>query len=467
MLTVFIHQIHDNLRSQRFQISLGILLLFFVGNGVIYSMKIQRMDTQFARVATFDEDRYKNAETVSDAADNWLIIRSRDVGIEYIAEAGSFWFQYARFVNAGSGTNMWPRSSRTTNAWMRHFEVLDWCVIVRYVLSFLCIVLSYNAISGELESGSLRLALAGPVPRAHYLLGKYLGHLVTLAVAAATGILLSLAILALNGVLEMNARTAASTVLFFAAMLLYLSVFLLIGLGVSAWVKNSATSLVLLLTTWTCLVVVVPQSSYLVAMLTTEPIGPYQDRVDAVRNDFFSAMEREGLQPRPVELARSDDYALEKRYAARLREMGEETDRLQADVIAKRIGQFEVAQRVNLLSPGFAFQYSVEALLGTGVDRYRSFDTQAWRYRDDLRDFLRTRDAADPESPHILFLKGFMSQRPLEPNDVPRFQEQPLSWSASLAAAVGPITILLLETVLALIFAVRVFNRADLTGHAT
>ncbi|MBT6628143.1 MAG: hypothetical protein HOB49_14080, partial [Gemmatimonadetes bacterium] len=149
MFTVFIHQLHDNLRSQRFQVSLGILLLFFVANGVIYSMKMQRMTTQFARSATFDEDRYDRAETLSDAVDNELIIRTGDVGVEYIAEAGSFWFEYGRYVNAASGTTLWPRSSRTTNAWMRHFEVLDWCVIARYVLSFLCIVLSYNAISGE------------------------------------------------------------------------------------------------------------------------------------------------------------------------------------------------------------------------------------------------------------------------------------------------------------------------------
>ncbi|MBT4608886.1 MAG: ABC transporter permease subunit [Gemmatimonadetes bacterium] len=465
MLTVFIHQLHDNLRSQRFQVSLGILLLFFVANGVIYSMKMQRMTTQFARSATFDEDRYDRAETLSDAVDNELIIRTGDVGVEYIAEAGSFWFEYGRYVNAASGTTLWPRSSRTTNAWMRHFEVLDWCVIARYVLSFLCIVLSYNAISGELESGSLRLALSGPLSRTRYLLGKYLGHLVTLAVAAAIGTLLSLTVMVVHGVLEMNAAVAANVLLFFIAMLLYVSVFLLLGLGVSAWSRNSATSLVLLLTTWTCLIVVVPQSSYLIAMMTTDPVGPYQDRVNDVMDEVRAGLRQQGLEPRPIELARVDDYAIERRYAARLRELGTEVDRLQRNVQSRRIEQYETARRVNLLSPGFAFQYSVETLLGTGIDRYRSFDTQAWRYRDDLREFLRARDAADPDSPHILFLEGFMSQRPLDSDDVPRFKERPLSFAAALTAGVVPITILLLETVLALLFALRMFNRAELTGQ--
>ena len=70
-----------------------------------------------------------------------------------------------------------------------------------------------------------------------------------------------------------------------------------------------------------------------------------------------------------------------------------------------------------------------------------------------------------PDSPHILFLEGFMSQRPLDSDDVPRFKERPLSFAAALTAGVVPITILLLETVLALLFALRMFNRAELTGQ--
>ena len=91
---------------------------------------------------------------------------------------------------------------------------------------------------------------------------------------------------------------------------------------------------------------------------------------------------------------------------------------------------------MSLLSPGFAFQYTVEAFLGTGVMRYEHFLDQAWRYRDALRDFLRSKDASDPDSPHMLFLPDYMSEKPLNHTHIPRFKEAPLSLSEGAVAGV-------------------------------
>ncbi|HCV23873.1 MAG TPA: hypothetical protein DGN59_10455, partial [Candidatus Latescibacteria bacterium] len=55
-------------------------------------------------------------------------------------------------------------------------------------------------------------------------------------------------------------------------------------------------------------------------------------------------------------------------------------------------------------APGYAFQYSMEALLGTGVARHQDFFRQAMRYRETLRQFVRARDAQDSDSPHGTFL---------------------------------------------------------------
>jgi hypothetical protein len=119
---------------------------------------------------------------------------------------------------------------------------------------------------------------------------------------------------------------------------------------------------------------------------------------------------------------------------------------------------------VNLASPGFAFQYSVEALLGTGIHRFRSFLTQASQYRGALREFLRGRDAADADSPHVLFVPEFMSDEPLDHMDIPRFRLQPLTFGESLAVATVPVTILALEAALAFFFALQALNRTDLTS---
>jgi len=228
--------------------------------------------------------------------------------------------------------------------------------------------------------------------------------------------------------------------------------------------RNSATSLVVLVMTWTVLVVVIPQTSYLIATRVVESVGLYWERLEDYKKDYRASLEREGVAPRQPELARTDNYDLEKRYASRMRDMEGELDRMTREVDRQNIRQFEVARGVNLLSPGFAYQYAVESLLGSGIYRYRNFLDQAYQYRTALREFIRGRDAADADSPHVLYLADFMSDKPIDPDDIPRFKEEPLPFADGLAGASVPITILMLEAAIAFFFALRAFNRAELSG---
>ena len=464
MIVVFLHQLHDNLRSLRFQTSLIVLLLFFVGNGIVYTYKMGRALKETVQAEQSDESRYEGVETLRQAVDSHFKIRAPLTGTEFIVEAGSDWFPYGMIVSVASGRTTDLSSARTSNYWMREFEVLDWTVIVRYLLSFLCIVLSYNAISGELEGGTLRLALANSLSRAQFLIGKFLAHLVILVVALVLGSLVSLAILALNQVLELNWFVARCYLFFLGGAVVYIALFLLLGIGVSTVARNSATALVVLVMTWTVLVVVIPQTSYLIATRVVESVGLYWERLEDYENDYRASLEREGVAPRQPELARTDNYDLEKHYASRMRDMEGELDRMTREVDRQNIRQFEVARGVNLLSPGFAYQYAVESLLGSGIYRYRNFLDQAYQYRTALREFIRGRDAADADSPHVLYLADFMSDKPIDPDDIPRFKEEPLPFADGLAGASVPITILMLEAAIAFFFALRAFNRTELSG---
>lgn len=80
--------------------------------------------------------------------------------------------------------------------------------------------------------------------------------------------------------------------------------------------------------------------------------------------------------------------------------------------------------------------------------------------------YLRERDAADGESPHVLFLPAFMSQEPLDGDHIPPFVERPLSPADALAFGVVPLVVLLAETLAAFLFALWAVNRADVTGYA-
>jgi hypothetical protein len=118
------------------------------------------------------------------------------------------------------------------------------------------------------------------------------------------------------------------------------------------------------------------------------------------------------------------------------------------------------------LSPAFAFQYSVEAILGTGLAKRQAFLEQALDYRESLRHFVREQDAMDPDSPHELYLRNYLSKKPLVDGQLPRFVERPLSPADGLTFSVIPLVVLLLEAGAAFFFAVWAVSRADVTGYA-
>jgi len=120
--------------------------------------------------------------------------------------------------------------------------------------------------------------------------------------------------------------------------------------------------------------------------------------------------------------------------------------------------------RYDLLSPDFAFQYSVEAFLGAGLQQVENFGQQGMQYREQLRQFLRGRDADDPDSPHILFLRQFMSSKKLEASHIPRFEPEPIRFADRAGNAVVPLVVLVLEATLAFFFALWAINRAELAG---
>ncbi|MFH1572185.1 MAG: hypothetical protein ABIL09_29615, partial [Gemmatimonadota bacterium] len=87
-----------------------------------------------------------------------------------------------------------------------------------------------------------------------------------------------------------------------------------------------------------------------------------------------------------------------------------------------------------------------------------------WRYRDHLRAFLRERDAADPDSPHIPLLEEYTSRATLDPAEIPRLRQRDLPLADSLAAGTGPLAVLILETGLALLLAIVAFQRRDVAS---
>ena len=72
------------------------------------------------------------------------------------------------------------------------FQTIDWVFILKTLFSLFAILITFDTISGEKERGTLSLMCSNSVSKASIVIGKYLGALITVAVPAAAGILISL-----------------------------------------------------------------------------------------------------------------------------------------------------------------------------------------------------------------------------------------------------------------------------------
>ena len=64
-----------------------------------------------------------------------------------------------------------------SNPLMHAFPVFDLATISALLLSLVALFFAYDSVSGERQAGTLSLLFSNPVPRAHLLLGKWLGGL--------------------------------------------------------------------------------------------------------------------------------------------------------------------------------------------------------------------------------------------------------------------------------------------------
>ena len=66
----------------------------------------------------------------------------------------------------------------------------DLLFLTRILLSLLAVLFAFDAVCGEREEGTLKQALAGPVPRHLWLLGKWIGGMLTLSTGFVVAVLM-------------------------------------------------------------------------------------------------------------------------------------------------------------------------------------------------------------------------------------------------------------------------------------
>ncbi|MEN6559668.1 MAG: ABC transporter permease subunit [Acidobacteriota bacterium] len=287
-------------------------------------------------------------------------------------------------VNIASDPNL-VDSKYSSNPVFAVFGALDLMFIVKIVLSLFAILFTYDAIVGEKEKGTLKLALSNDLPRDRLILGKAIGGYISLLLPLLIPLLLSLLFLIIMPDISLGGQDWARLLLIFLMFFLYLSVFFSLGLFVSARTSRSSTSFLVLLFAWVVIVMVIPKAAVITAA-QVRPI-PSVHEITAKKDAFLQQIQVEGqkgardwVTKNQAEAAK-DPKAWQEKFRQFIQDYQQELTTkidqnnaaLERDYQQKKKVQQDLAVNLSRISPASALTFGSMTLARTGVDEYDRF----------------------------------------------------------------------------------------------
>ncbi len=268
------------------------------------------------------------------------------------------------------------------------FASIDFLFVVRVVLSLLAIFISYDAISGEYERGTLKLTLSRPVPRSSIILGKLISGIVCLFIPLIMSFIISILIVQLIGGVDFTGEDWVRVSLIFGTTTLCVLSFYMMGMVVSSRTCQAATSLLILLIIWLVSVFLIP-GIVTAAMDRYRLMAPNPSKdISAMRVDFS---QRRYAVPPPDYMSDMEAYA---KWRTKWGELEDEVNRsvwsLQRQYLNKLYFQADLVRWICRISPSESCTYAAEAMARTDVAAYRNFMSFARAYSEKHREFAKS-----------------------------------------------------------------------------
>jgi ABC-type transport system involved in multi-copper enzyme maturation permease subunit len=361
---------------------------------------------------------------------------------------------------------------------------LDFLFVTQVVVGILTILLTFDAVVGERERGTLRSILAAPVPRRAIIVGKFVGVMVTVVPAMALGAGLAFIVATINGVDLVSDLGLLRALLTFVGATAYVALLAALGLLVSTVAESAKTALVVSVGLWTILLFVAPRIATLIATAVVPVESAELTRLRRSAIDVSLQRERQqrladawsvstGSAPLPEGQFPTE---LRKAYAATAvpveRELFRKRRSLQHSILDEqnrhRQRQLGVFTAMSRLSPASLLEQAMTGIAGTSMKTMearaeqvelhqrhleatvfdRVFGTQVF----DARTKLMISWLPDPSNPE---------DRSPAISAVPQLTVRDASWREIVSDATLPLALFLMEAIGLLCGAVFSFQRYD------
>ena len=464
MRTIFIREIHDLMTSTIFMTLLAASVVLGATNGVLFSSRYQQ------KLAAYNS--YVNSGANRPSAVACSVYREPNPYL-FLAEGGDRARPNGIIIKPGGVFDAMPSGIR--NHRMPDTSDLDWAFIIKLVGSIYVILLGFRQLSGERESGTLKLVLSNSIGRGSLLAAKYLAVMSASVIPLVIGILFSLIILGVAGVPVLSLAGMSSVALMMIISFAYLSIFAALSLLVSSLFRDSSVVLLVLLIIWVCGSIAVPNTAGILADKFTTV--PREYKTASAVNLLINSRLHEGTNDLRRRAERNE-FASE----AELKRANDEIcNNLQNDLIALD-NEFENAMRhrrnmartLASISPAALFEYSLQNLVMSGArgeesflrrvrefsriyDRYiaektgKLISTSNWSFSYDL----------NFQGRNIMMRSPYPEEYDGDMSDFPQFVETGVSPLRSTGAVLGNLTVLILWNLGMAFGAFFAFSHAD------
>ncbi|HXV87287.1 MAG TPA: ABC transporter permease subunit [Gemmatimonadales bacterium] len=283
---------------------------------------------------------------------------------------------------------------------------LDLSVVTRVFLSLFVLLLTYDAVAGEKERGTLKAVLANPVPRAQLLMGKTVGLFSVFLAAAAIPAIIGALIMTLGFGIELSGGDWARLAAMGVVGVLYLLALFSTGLFVSTVTTRSSVAFLVLLLILVGFVEVIPKASPMLARqfrpaasfaeLQSERDRLLRENQQAMMRSFQGAFGLLAAAPpddegaRAVLQARIDSTIARARDSLQ-RELREQTARLEEGYRNRQEAMTGLALAFSRASPAAAMSHATEVLAGTDFDLHKRWRDELVAYRGALEEWLKAK----------------------------------------------------------------------------
>ena len=385
----------DVVRDGRFRwcaALVGALLLVSLGHGWVQSRRSQA-ELAAAQAVARDHWESQGEKNPHSAAHYGIYAFKPRLALSFVDEG----------VDPYTGTSVWLEAHRQNDFFLRPAQdataaqrigALTAAQVLQHLVPLLIILLTFGALAGEREQGTLRQLLATGVGRLDLAAGKALG------VAGALALLLVPAAVAGAAALVIaSPGPAASAVVRGAVLagiyLVYFAVFVGLSLAVSARVRSARNALVVLLAVWVVNGLVAPR----VAVDLSKWIHPTPSALEFARTLQDEMAAGAGGIERPDRAALTErllaEHGVERAEDLPVNEVGvylQESEEFGNRIFDRNYGAlWDTFERQGLVhealaaaAPLLAVRALSMGLAGTDVEQHRHFATAAETYRRDL-----------------------------------------------------------------------------------